>query len=328
MPSLPYSVPSTVENIQRYVDESASEGRHLEFKSAKGFNNNWQDAVNKISKEISGFANAGGGVIIVGISEESSEGKASIAATLAGIENQKHDAEWLESPLLERVTPPVPGLDLKTIPLASGHAIVIHVPQSFSGPHQAFDNRYYARRSFRLDPMVHYEIDDVRSRKDRKKLSFVPIIRPSGIYAIEFVSKNEGSEPIYDIEYSLPIAVRNRSGMKSDNINAKRFGQFDGIIKSLNPGNLLNHWLGFDANIYEIDYLIDGVIINVSYKDKFNFLYEDEYIFSSKDYAGSMNIKSEHEKIARNTEKIEKHLEGIKKEISNLSRKVSGENYA
>lgn len=321
-----YFIPRSEGDLQRYVDEKRSEGRHLEFKSGLGFEGDWKAAVDKISKEVSAFANAGGGVVVIGVSEDESVGSASVACAVDGINNPKRNAEWIEKPLLERVSPPVPGIAIDDIHLGSNHAIVIHVPQSFSGPHQAYDYRYYARRNFRIDPMEHFEIDDVRSRKDRKRLSFVPIIRPCGTHAIEFVSKNCGSEPVFNIRYSLPEKVMVHSAMNADNIKAARFGQFSGSISSLNPGIQLNHWLGFDVEIYSMDELNDAISIAVSYEDKLKIQYSDYYIFSAQDFGASMNIKSDSEKVTSSLIKVEKHLEGIKWEIEKFSKNNVGEN--
>lgn len=90
--------------------------------------------------DVSAFANAGGGDIVYGITEDA-EARAQAIAPLAG--NADEEALRLQDVLVHGVQPRIPGMQFKAIPVAGGFALVIRVPRSWAGPHRVGTNQHF-----------------------------------------------------------------------------------------------------------------------------------------------------------------------------------------
>jgi hypothetical protein len=83
-----------------------------------------------------------------------------------GIDTSKISKEWADQILTSNIRPIISGVEIAEIKIAESRSVmVIHVPKSFRGPHQAPDKKYYKRRNVVSEPMEHYEIEDVRNRR-------------------------------------------------------------------------------------------------------------------------------------------------------------------
>ena len=131
--------------MQALIEAGASESVHLDFKRDSYGN---ADADKKeLLKDITAFANALGGHLIIGMDEE--DGAASALTLLAGIDVDQ-ELLRLESITRTGVEPTIIGLRMKRIDVEGGSIILIHVPRSFNPPHRVIfknTNRYYARNS-------------------------------------------------------------------------------------------------------------------------------------------------------------------------------------
>lgn len=131
--------------LQALLDAGVSESVHLEFKRDLYGRNDEQRR--ELLKDVSAFANALGGHLIIGINEDDG-----IAASFAPIADVDIDQELqrLESIIRAGVEPAIVGLRIKPITIDGGCAIVISVPRSINPPHRIIfknSNRYYARNS-------------------------------------------------------------------------------------------------------------------------------------------------------------------------------------
>jgi len=99
-------------------------------------------------KDISAFANAFGGHLIIGMAE-----KKGIPTSLVGLEGIDPDKElnWLQQITRTGISPRIPGIRMRAIPLTNEtHAIVLRVPRSWNPPHRvvaANSNRFWIRNS-------------------------------------------------------------------------------------------------------------------------------------------------------------------------------------
>lgn len=307
-----FSVPRTAADIELFIEEKTAESRYLDFKSGRLINEKkYGELAGAISKQISGFANGGGGVVVIGVAEKGDSSHASCADNLELISEEGRNAEWLDQKLSGFVIPPVDGSTMFDIQFDGGHAIVIHIPMS-SQAHQASDLKYYARRNFRTEPMAHYEIEDVRSRSERKKFVYQPLIIPSGTRTLEIVSENKNSTPIYDVEFFFPDDVSIVSSIK--NMNAKIFGDFEGVISVLNPGTKYRHLLGFNVNTFSLPALNQVIQIGIKFKDQSGVQYFSEQPFSIKEFNWSTDIGSGErslKEVSANTKNIATALKSI-----------------
>ncbi|MBM75122.1 MAG: hypothetical protein CMK59_06960 [Proteobacteria bacterium] len=129
----------------------------------------------RMSKQISAFANGSGGRIFIGITDEAKiDGGVPVNLRGGGMR------AWLEDVLPKLVTPPLRSCNIYEICsdasedslILPGHAIyIIDIKESSSAPHQALDLRYYLRIAGKSRPMSHVHIQDVLRRTRTAQLT-------------------------------------------------------------------------------------------------------------------------------------------------------------
>jgi len=133
-------------DILALVENREEERRTIDFKRELPGNADKDKA--ELRADVSSFANASGGDLIFGVSEETSA-----ATAVPGLPNVDADSEIrrIESVIQSGVDPRVPGVDSRKIDMAEGGpVIVVRVPKSWRGPHfvKINDNlRMYGRNS-------------------------------------------------------------------------------------------------------------------------------------------------------------------------------------
>lgn len=117
-------------------------------------------AYKEFLKDVTAFANAGGGNIVIGAKEPSDA--MDIGDQVLGIENGDQIAQNLERLSATSIDPRVSGLGIKAIPLSNSRYIVlVHIPPSMNRPHMVnYDSHrsFYMRHSESSFPMTTYEI--------------------------------------------------------------------------------------------------------------------------------------------------------------------------
>ena len=99
-------------------------------------------------KDISAFANAGGGHLIIGIEEQNG-----VPVSIPGVADTNPDDAVLRLEQLARsgLEPRIPDLRIRAIPLANGAScFVVRIPRSWNPPHRVSaqnSNRYWIRNS-------------------------------------------------------------------------------------------------------------------------------------------------------------------------------------
>lgn len=136
-----------------------------------------------ISKQLSAFANGGGGQIFLGVDDQGHvDGGVPTDLRRGGTRS------WLEDVLGSLVDPPLPSFNVhEVLPespsslIRPGCAVyVIEVPSSASAPHQALDHRYYLRIAGKSRPMGHVHLQDVLRRTRHPDVT-VPRVTPFGV---------------------------------------------------------------------------------------------------------------------------------------------------
>src|SRR5580700_2705347 len=109
------------------------------------------DVLDELAKQLSAFANTGGGQIIYGVKNDGTVDNGGITRQLKGRQSAK---DWLESEILVVVEPEILGCNVYEIPpkaasspIAQDKSLyVVDVPDSERAPHQSTrDFRYYVR---------------------------------------------------------------------------------------------------------------------------------------------------------------------------------------
>jgi len=153
-----------LEDLETLVTAQAPESLSLEFKASAALGKSDRKRA-ELSKDISGMANAAGGVMIFGIVEHQ---QSHVADHLDdGSDPREIPPEWIEQVANSNIHPNIEGLEVTMIRLRreanSRVAYVLIVPQSHTA-HMASDHRYYKRTGKTVQPMEDYEVRDVMAR--------------------------------------------------------------------------------------------------------------------------------------------------------------------
>jgi hypothetical protein len=163
----------TREMLLGFLRRSVEEGLNLEYKHIGAI-----DHPDDLAKVVTAFANSEGGLLILGVDEAKDQDPrghvvrvrpGEITWGSIGLTREK-----LESLLITRVHPWIPGLLIHPIRSASNEVVfLVDVPQSARPPHQAPDRKYYLRYNFQNLPMDHHQVAALFLKRLR------PDLRPS-----------------------------------------------------------------------------------------------------------------------------------------------------
>lgn len=143
----------TSEQIAALLRDQTPEGRTLDYKRELSLAT--PEDRRELARDVASFANASGGFLVLGITEDKG-----VPTEICGMPCPDFDAFRLrvDNILRDSIQPRVPGLSyVKIDSLADHPVIVIHVPQSWNGPHMAAapnQGHFYSRNSagkFALD---------------------------------------------------------------------------------------------------------------------------------------------------------------------------------
>ena len=300
-----YFKPQSLSDIQEMQERGDAEGPNLEYKSSKLLSQKNERVFESLSKEVTAFANSIGGVLIIGVEEDSDRRISEISP----ISDETKTDSWLEDGLLSRINPSL-RIDILKVDVGNGHLLIIDVPASRSAPHQASDKRFYARRLFRVDPLLAYEVDDIRRRSiENPQGAYLSISARNG--GIDFTIKNQQSTPIYDVDIKVS-GITNASIAEQWSPGLSR--PYTEPFKIIHPGDSFS-FLGAGYEFFAKQ-LKDEMKVTLSYSDVDGGLHQTEYFYFLKDLESRVTKKTPLE-----TALAEgfKHLEGIKDSLSRIS---------
>lgn len=156
--------------LQGLITNRIEESANLDYKAAESIGRS-DGRKKEITKDISSFANGGGGRIIYGIKEHTAPELKHLPEKLDPINQAEFTKEWLDQ-IAGQIQPRIDGLRITPVhvgPGISDYCYVVDIPQSGTA-HQALDHRYYKRSNFESVPMVDYEIRDISNRRKHPKL--------------------------------------------------------------------------------------------------------------------------------------------------------------
>lgn len=203
--------------LQReYLTPQVEENQHTEYKAAAALAKT-DGKKKEVTKDVSAFANADGGILIYGIKETSAEPKKPLG--FDPIDPTKFSKEWLGQ-VINNITPRVPGLLIHPVEIQSpgGLVYVVEIPKGTTA-HQATDFRYHRRWNFEIQAMPNHEVQDVMHRSELPEVGarFVHKRRslyllPHGIheYDLSVHVVNVGSHVVknYKLDFQFPNLVK------------------------------------------------------------------------------------------------------------------------
>jgi len=170
----------------------------------------------ELAKQLSAFANAGGGAIILGV-DNSGMIDGGIPLVLRGRQTTK---EWLEDIIPDLTEPEIVGvqvIDVKrentTSKIELGKAVyVVEVPDSDRAPHQSTrDHIYYVRLGSRSLPAPHRLIEDIRNRSRHPKV----VISRAAIAEAQSIDSDDGDGCLF---LTIKLLLRNEAPILARNI--------------------------------------------------------------------------------------------------------------
>ena len=171
----------------RLLDLEPTEHDYQEFKSTPYIYDASRggiraDFLDNLSKQLSAFANGGGGHIFIGIDDDGHiDGGVPVDIRSGGTR------EWLEDVVPNLVAPLLTQFNVFEVTpsgpqsaIAPGRAVyVIHVPTSDNAPHQSRDRRYYLRIAGKSRPMAHRHVLDIMHRAQHPEV-LIERVNPYG----------------------------------------------------------------------------------------------------------------------------------------------------
>jgi hypothetical protein len=151
-------------DIDGLVAAKTAERRTLEYKES--LPGGTDDEKKEFLYDVSSFANAAGGDLIFGISDEKgTDGRPTgvpQCATGVAIANVSAEIARLENMLRSGVAPRIPSVQFRDVPgFPAGHVLILRIQKSWAAPHMVtFKNvsRFYSRNSTGKYPLDVYEI--------------------------------------------------------------------------------------------------------------------------------------------------------------------------
>ena len=168
----------TADDLDALVDSGAVEGEQIEFKvsppgSSKvadpwGESRDFEKSRDKLLAEITAFANARGGDLVIGVAE--SKEKPAVASSVSPIPDAGDLCDRLLKAAAACIEPQIPQLNAVAIPYGGGAdgVVVCRVPRSTQGPHRITTTKEIPiRRADRAENMLMREVHDLTLQLDR-----------------------------------------------------------------------------------------------------------------------------------------------------------------
>lgn len=188
---------------------------------------------------------------------------------------------------------------------------MIDVPASHSAPHQSSDRKYYARRLFRVDPLLAFEIDDIRRRSNQSEIGV-----SAGLWfddgLINFSIRNDGIVPVFDISISID-GIDNKELSEQWTPDLGR--PYTEPFKVIYPEGE-QKFLGAGFEFFQKK-LMDSFRFKVLFSDELGGRHEKEYQHYLRDYEASQRQQTKTEKSLQD---IGKQLESVSKALQELSQ--------
>jgi len=169
-------------DLQALVDNTIPEDLHIEYKASRLLAKKPQSAkdacIRQLTKEVSAFNNADGGVIVIGVEEIKEENKNYPQGLDGGTDESQFSKTWLVQIINSNISPSIYNMRVKSVKLSGEFegkvAYVIWVPKGTRAV-QAKDLLYYQRIEDQSVPMRDFQIQDVNNRSigPDLRLSFV-----------------------------------------------------------------------------------------------------------------------------------------------------------
>jgi hypothetical protein len=209
---MPSAVPTNAERLYKHlsslraVQSLVGKSEDADF-DCKEWPARQDDARRVIAKAACGFANATGGVVVIGVKASGAGANTpDVVRSLAPVADRHAVASTVLEIILQSIEPGIEGIRIKTVPdirpKASGFVLVL-VPASDGAPRRSkIDWRFYVRVASGTLPMEFFQIEERFGRRPLSRLSLTVevsnmMMNPPGydggaIRRLVFGLKNDG----------------------------------------------------------------------------------------------------------------------------------------
>lgn len=190
-------------DLIKLIEIGAQESIYLEFKEARSFDRSDPRKKMEIGKDISAFANADGGIIIYGITEDK---KDRVARSTSFIDGTIYSNEWIEQVIHGNINRPIIGIRIFPITFndITESVYIIKIPASPLAPHMASDKYYYRRYNFKVLQMEEYEVRNLYARSKLTELEMED-------FKIESLHGSKSAQALTNLFFNIKFQVRNIS---------------------------------------------------------------------------------------------------------------------
>jgi hypothetical protein len=158
----------SIAEIEALLGQEA-ESISLDFKSGLTFNQFSDKERSELIKDVTAFANAAGGTIIIGVSEDKS-GSSNIASSIEPVTNPKISVDQLTLTIKSNTEPSFSAFRIVELTVESGRVFVIQIEQADTAHQNRRDFKYYQRTGTISEPMYDFAIRDVMNRRTHPRL--------------------------------------------------------------------------------------------------------------------------------------------------------------
>lgn len=283
------------------------EDEYYEFKSGR-LANDLDLLQRKIYKAVSGFANSGGGYLIIGIDDKTGEVDGGVIP-FVGKKGRQSISDWIDQ-VIDKIepNPSYNTMIIRTISergkLNEGHIIVvIAVKESCIGPHMAPDHIYYIRAGAHTVPARHFVVEAIRAKRfySKPQLSHTFRLKPTNDQVLQLGVISISDSPAINIKINLdPLPeLLNKLGSEFP----------------IQPASIdRNHPFYFDVALYAdcLKTFGNNILLELEYQD----ILQNQYVFRKRigvEGVIPLNIGANE---------IKKALEGIEKALNTSSKKL------
>jgi len=155
-------------DIQNLIDQKVEENKILEYKAPLILTDHIA-----LSKWVSAFLNAEGGLVILGVCEDDPSKKDNLQAKIFPTKIEFVDSQYTKERIEQIIFSNIHSSakpDIRIFPIRDSNnplkaVFLVEIPCGVNPPYQAADNRYYRRLNVTKYPLEHYEIADFFGRR-------------------------------------------------------------------------------------------------------------------------------------------------------------------
>jgi len=248
----------TLESLNKFLSLRMPEGAQIDYKENLSGDNK-KESYKEFLKDVTAFANAHGGLLLLGVKEPSYD--CLPEDQIVGIVEGDNIAKNLERVAATSIDPRIPGLLIKPVPVNNNkYVIAVFIPPSMIRPHMLCHHKYrsfYIRHSESSVPMSTHEIrDTVLSSAISESVARSYAIQEE-IEALEYIIKDipaflMQAMPILKIEQTWDVLDKTivnvfRNEERRDKYNHRHFN----LVSNIDPIPNIKGAIGSNSRVNE-----------------------------------------------------------------------------